>query len=772
MASRRGGGARDLTTFVGRRRELDAVRGLLDTSRLVTVFGVGGAGKTRIATRLLAEVHEDGAAGWFVPLADITDPGHLGSLLAQSIGLQVRGSDALLETVAARLRRDPDPLLVLDNCEHLHGEAAQAAGDLLRLTPGLRILATSRQALGLGGEAVYELPALSLPATPAGAARDVDPAAVESSEAAQLFVDRARTLRPDFTITPANAAAVAGLCRALGGVPLAIELAAARITVLTPAAILDRLTDQHHLLSRGYANAPERHRSLRASVDWSYELCTDQERALWARLSVFTGGFETDAAEQVCGTDGVSRSDILDLLGSLASKAIIAGAPEQADRRRLLMLESIRQYGADLLHQAAAEETFRHRHLQWCAALAARSRREWVSVHQAAHADRLRAEIANLRAALSFAADSGDPAVVDLGRRLVADLEQFWLLAGLMTEGVGWATTLSGRAGGDPDARAAAFRVGAHLAALLGRVADAEALLEQALAQEPRSEETDRLLVLTDALLSGIRDGSLPSLPRYQRAIEGVQRAGDVVAEAHGRLLQGTNLALTGKIAESQESLGRCIALTEPHQERHIRSMAHWSMGLNSIALGEPGVALVRLREALQMGREIGDSFGIALQYEVIAWALSACGNPADAARLHGFLAGMWSDLGLTISVIGELALVRQVSEPAVLDALGSEKVDALRAEGALLSADDAFALALGRGHPPSPRAALAPLTPREAEVALLVAEGLSDKEIAARLVLSVRTAQGHVERSLRKLGFRSRTQLATWVVNQRLGEP
>ena len=359
----------EFTRFVGRRRELAEVKRLLSGSRLVTLTGIGGVGKTRLALRAAADLSSAFRDGvHLVELADLRDPALLRHTVAGAMGLREQASDRqtsfLVEYLAPR-----QVLLVLDNCEHLIDGCAALAGELLRGCPQLRILATSGQSLGVSGENVVLVPSLAMP-DPDGP--PPTPKTLEQYEAVTLFVERACATVPTFAVTEQNCAAVAALCRGLDGIPLALELAAVRLRALSPAEILDRLSSRYVLLTRGDPTAPARQQTLRASMDWSWELCSAQEQSLWSHLAVFTGGFELDAVEGVCSDEHLPPAAVLDVVASLVDKSVL-GREECGSHVRYRMLETIRQYGQEKLEEQGELDTCRRRHRDWYAELAARA---------------------------------------------------------------------------------------------------------------------------------------------------------------------------------------------------------------------------------------------------------------------------------------------------------------------------------------------------------------------------------------------------------------
>ncbi len=355
----------ELTSFVGRRQGLGELKRALTSTRLLTLTGVGGVGKTKLALRAgreSARLYSDGV--WFVELAAISDPALVPQAVFTALGLQDHSSSWAISTLSDYLA-DKRPLLILDNCEHVHDAAAALAGTLLRACPDLRILATSRQALGVTGEVVIDVPTLSLPDD-----GDASPEALLRSDAVSLFVERAGAVHAGFAVDATNAAAIRSVCTHLDGIPLALELAAVRLNALGLDALDRGLTARLGALGTGDRSAAPRQQTLEGAIDWSYQLLGEHERLLWARLSVFAGGFELDAAQAVCAGDGLDAEDIPELVGSLVEKSVLKRRQgDTADRFRLL--EPLRQFGRERLRETAAERTLRARHRDWVADLAA-----------------------------------------------------------------------------------------------------------------------------------------------------------------------------------------------------------------------------------------------------------------------------------------------------------------------------------------------------------------------------------------------------------------
>ncbi|MET0495106.1 MAG: AAA family ATPase, partial [Actinoplanes sp.] len=405
----------EVTSFVGRRHDVTSVRRMLSTSRLVTLTGAGGVGKTRLGQRVGLEVRRAFPDGvWLVELAELRDEDLVAVTVAEALGVREESVRPDAPGLADFLA-DRRALLILDNCEHLVAACADLAEKLLRACPDLSILVTSRQPLRIAGEATLTVQPLSVPEPDAACT----PADLPRYESASLLVERATAVLPGFEVTEANAATIAALCQALEGMPLAIELAVARLRVLTLEQILDRLTDRYRLLTSGARNAPARQQTLRALIDWSWELCSERERVLWSRLSVFSGGFELDAAEHIATDETLPAEAILDLVASLVDQSVISRTGD-GPRARYKMLEVVREYGAARLAEAEGQLVVGRRHSEWYARLAAYGDAQWVSPDQAALMLRLRHEQANLRVALEFAVTEGPP---ELALRFAADLQ-------------------------------------------------------------------------------------------------------------------------------------------------------------------------------------------------------------------------------------------------------------------------------------------------------------------------------------------------------------
>jgi len=421
----------ELSSFVGREKQLAEVGRQLDANRLLTLTGSGGCGKTRLAlavAREMVEGFEDGV--WQVELAPLVDPSLVPQAVASTLGLRDQPGRSPTEALSHHLE-SRNVMLVLDNCEHLVEACATLAEALLRYCPQLRVLATSREALGITGEVAWPVPPLSLP----DLRRLPDIESLPSYESARLFMERAAAVRPAFALTEHNAPAVAHICYRLDGIPLAIELAAARTKVLSVEEISERLDYSFELLTSGGRTAMPRQRTLYATMDWSYELLLDEERALFRRLSVFSGGFALGAAESVCAGEDLVRGQVLVLLSRLVDKSLVA-MREVGGETRYRLLETVRQYGKEKLDESGEEDEVGRRHAGYCVGIAEEAEQKLGEPNQARWLVWLEAEHDNIRAALSFSLGEGGEA--GEGVRLAAAMWPFWFARGYLSEGRRW----------------------------------------------------------------------------------------------------------------------------------------------------------------------------------------------------------------------------------------------------------------------------------------------------------------------------------------------
>ena len=772
----------ELTSFVGRRQELTEVGRLLSESRMVTLTGTGGTGKTRLAVRVAAQLRRTfPAGGWLIDLGELRESGSLcpesdepdvlASLVAATLGLRERGG-APLEALADRLA-DRSMLLVLDNCEHHLRASAVLAGALLRRCPRLRILATSREFLGITGEVRFAVPPLSAPDPHRRPSR----ADLIRYESVALFVARAETAAPGFGLTDANHVAVADLCYRLDGLPLAIELAAARVRVLTPGQILDRLTDRFHVLARGSCTAPERQQTLRSCVDWSYDLCTEPERRLWARLSMFAGGFELDAVEGICADVELPEADLLDLVAGLLDKSILIrdNTQENHAAARYRMLQTIREYGEEKLDGSGAGVELRRRHSAWYQRLVADASAEWVSDREAYWIARLGREHPNLRAVVEFSL--AEPGEAEAVLRIAVSLPWLhWRGRGLIGEGRRWLDRSLARVTAATMLRARALLVNSHLMIAQGETAAGMRLLDEG-EELARRLDAGRELAMA-AFLRGLRALYANDLPLavgiLEPARQALSRAPDPYLFLRLNVLVTlcSAVGLSGDHKRARDCHREIMAIVEPRGAHYHRSLATFVGGLVAWLRGDLREAAAQELECLRLKRawESDDRHGTAQSLEVLAWVTAGQGEHRRAATLLGAADALWTDVGTPVTALGHIVGHHVACERRTRAALGDATFADAFHDGLVLTHDAAIAYALGeptRAAATPGRDAPAPLTRREQQVADLIGQGMSNKDIATTLVISARTAESHTENILTKLGFARRTQVAAWVAGR-----
>jgi predicted ATPase/DNA-binding SARP family transcriptional activator/DNA-binding CsgD family transcriptional regulator len=767
------------TRFIGREQEMLEVKWLLSGTRLLTLSGAGGCGKTRLALQVARELvgsYPDGV--WFVEVAAISDPALVPRAVTEALGVHEQPGRPLVDTLVDFLR-SRQMLLVLDNCEHLIYACARLADTLLNSCARLRVLATSREALGVAGEANWLVPSLTVP----DAVRLPAVQGLTQYEAVGLFVDRTRSRLPTFVLTPENARAVVEICRRLDGIPLAIELATARIGALAVEQVAQRLEDSLGLLTGGSWTAEPRQQTLRATLDWSYELLGEPERKLFGRLSVFAGGWTLESAEAVGAGSGIKQGEVLDLLSRLVDKSLVvseAGAVEGALRYR--MLEPIRQYGHERLEASGEADAARRRHAAWFLALAERAEPELRE--QGAWLQRLGTEHGNLRAALQWSLSPEGPAPevrAEMGLRLAAALAQgrFWSAYG-PGEGVEWLERALARSSASPKSvRAKALSEAGWMAAWRGDFQRGVALLEENLTISKELEDKPGIAAaLTQLGNTVLHLGDRGRVEVLREEAEALRR------ELVDRRAIAWLLLFLGQAALDRDGYERAVALLEEglalfRELGDMRGigMCLCSLGLTALEQGDSERAAALLEDALRVLRELRDKVGTLYCLLGAAGVASSRGQPARAARLWGATEAMRETIGLTLSPFhsshydyeGHLAAARSLLDEAAWEAAW--------ADGRAMTPEQAIEYALGTGgEPPTvsapqqePSVGGHPviLTRREREVAALVAQGLSNRRIAEELVLSEHTVATHVREILKKSGFHSRAQIAARATEQ-----
>jgi non-specific serine/threonine protein kinase len=767
-----------LSSFVGREAEIAEVKRLLASTRLLTLVGSGGAGKTRLALEVAAEVVPEYEHGlWLVELAALSDPALLQQAVARVLGLREASGQPLSDTLSGYLR-GKRVLLLLDNCEHLIADCARLAERLLRDCPELRIFATSREGLGISGETTWRVPSLTAPD-----ARRLPPLeTLTQYEAVRLFIDRAKSALPSFAVTNENAPAVAQICYRLDGIPLAIELAAARVKGLPAEQIAARLDDQFRLLTGGSRTALPRQQTLRACIDWSHDLLGGPERTLLRRLSVFTGGCSLEAAEAVCPGGDVEADLVLDPLTGLVDKSLIQ-AEEYGGVGRYRLLETVRQYAADRLRESGEVATLRDRHLGYFLRLAEESERAIQGAEGSQWLARLEMEHENLRAALQWGQESGE---IGTDLRLAAALCWFWLHHGHWREGRQWLEGMLSRdASGELTARrerARALVFAGHLAWSQGEHAHAGPLFEEGLDLARRIG--DRAAEAHALLMLGVKARSEGDLGPARSLIEDSLRAYREIGDRFGAAHAGQQMSVTaqlsgdyrGAVAWIEESLalGREI----PSKIRTAHSLS--GLGVLAALKGEHERAILSLKEALSLHAELGHNAMIAYDLLCLAGVIAATGPPLVAARLFGAAEAIPE--GFTGFMTSDIRAANEAARSKGAAVLGEERFAAAVAEGRVMTLAQAVAYALdlpGAAAQPGPATAatsdrLSPayppgLTGREIEVLRLVAQGLTSAQVAERLIISTVTVSTHLRNIYSKIGVNSRAAATRWAVDHGL---
>jgi predicted ATPase/DNA-binding winged helix-turn-helix (wHTH) protein len=695
------------TRVFGRERDVAAVREGLAVSRLVTLTGPGGIGKTRLALEAASGLVPDFPAGvWVVELASVADPSGVPHAVAAALGVR-EGADAV-GSLRAWLA-DRRLLVVLDNCEHVVEAAAALVADLLRAGGGLRVLATSREALAVPGEAV----------------RAVQPLA--EADAVGLFLDRARLRNPDFERSRDDSKAIAEVCVGLDGIPLALELAAARARVLSAAQIAARLGDRLRLLAPAGRATPSRHRTLRDAVDWSHDLLPEEERALFRRLSVFAGGWTLEAAEAVC-----REPEVLDLLDRLVDKSLVTAEGQNGDAR-YRMLETIRQYAAEKLCEAGEDVALRARHLAWFATLMTRL---FESARDAISGERLRTSVAdydNLRAAMGYGFGPGGDA--EAATRIAVVLGLFWQLRGHWSEGRRWLElALAAGPAVSPPVRAGALLWAGALAHDQGDLERARSLLEESLALRREEGHVDRIggaihilanvlermgradaaVAYREEFFSLMRESGnargiasaatglgLNALGRgdYERAavwfaeaLAGVESTGNPANVAVALHNLGDVALHRGDLEGAMELLERSIAAARDAGALRVVAHSTHALGYAAVELGRYDEATARLLEALEIDEEEGDREGMAFVLEGLARAAAARGDAARSMRLAGAAHALRESIGAPVPSFEGEVLARDIA--AARGALGDAAADEAFREGRAMALERAVAFA------------------------------------------------------------------------------
>ena len=761
----------ELTSFVGREEELGEILHAVHRHRLISLVGPGGVGKSRLAQRAAADattVFQDGVRT--IELASLRDPELVPQALLDGFGLSAgeATSGSSLQALVEHLERR-SVLLVLDDAEHLLDGLAAILHPLLRAAPALRVLLTTRQPIGMAGEHV-------LPVAPLGVPDAVPDSAAEALRhpAVALFVDRAGSVLSGFVLDDTTLPDVVELCRRLDGIPLAMELAAVRLRVLSLRQLLSRLADRFAVLTGGDRAGPARHRTLLATVTWSHELCTTTERTLWSHATVFPGSFDLDALDAVCARDatfpdGVASAELLDAVSGLTTKSILIRDEDDQDGHvRFRMLETIREFGRETLDEAAGR-TLAARHLAYRLAVHDALADGWYGPDQARWVRRMKLEQADLRSALTHAlAPGGDPVAA---LRLVSRPWFQWSVSLSMTEHRRWLTRALAAAPDPGPQRAAALLTAAFVAALQGDQPAAAALVKEGRALA--DEVGDPLCIAFGAHAAGLTaffSDEFAVATRLFNEADNLYRAAGAAADVLVAALDvqiGLLRISCGNLDGARDRLTAVHERSGAAEESWIRSYALDGLGFIALLSHDVDRARRLAREALTATSRFEDTIGLSLSLDLAAWTAAADGRYERCAVLLGAASARWGSFGNQLYGSPDWQARRQGYEQQARDTLGSPIFDTAFQHGATMGAGDILDYALAEAPEPL-HAADEYLTAREYEIAGYVARGMTNREIADRLVISHRTVEGHVSRVLTKLGFGRRAQLAAWMERTR----
>ena len=757
-ARRSGNLPAEATSFIGRRRELAELRKKLAAARLVSLIGPGGVGKTRLAIRIATDLARGFPGGaWLVELADVRDPALVADAFLAALDLRHQTATEPLALVLTYLR-EKELLLVVDNCEHVLGAAAPVLTEVIRAAPGVRVIATSREPLSVAGEHVIPVPPLDLP--PAQPAQPLGQ--LRQNEAVMLFTERAAAASGNFELTASNQAAVVDLCRRLDGLPLAIELAAVRIRVLTPEQVRDRLTDRFGLLTGGSRAALPRHQTLRTTIDWSHELLSEDEQTLLRRFGVFTGRFALEDVEAVCTSDEVPSAHALDLLSSLVDKSLVM----REDAKGLAcyrLHETMREYTGLKLREAGEEEIIELRCADYytskCRQFAAEARYallkwlEWMDL-----------EIDNVRSVLRRCLIHAD---LERGIVVATSLGWYWMTRAT-TEGVRWLDELLAPGGRDPEARAQAYFMRGLLAVLQSDPDAARPALEQAVAA---AREAGQLRLLAESLsVASIAENMAGDRASARRLLDEAQVMTTSLADLPATLMflqaRTSNGQMAGDLDAVISASSEGERLSRQSGDLYSLDMMLMNLGFAALVAGHLDESMPLYTEALRIAHQIDNRVAQFYVIGALAYRAAASGEPRLAAQLLGAAETVRTEAGANVT--GFFAPFLAQAKESAIAVLGASKFETEFSAGKGMSRGAAIGLALGEpahvAGKASENAGGGLLGKRESEVARLVADGLSNKQIGARLFISERTVASHVGNILNKLGFSSRAQIAGWM--------
>jgi predicted ATPase/DNA-binding CsgD family transcriptional regulator len=767
---------RQLTSFVGRDDELAQVGDLLSSAPLVTLVGAGGIGKTRLALEVAdrqAARYPDGVR--LVELAPLNDSMLVSQVVAAAFGLHELAATSVSQLLAEHLAAN-ELLLVLDNCEHLVDACAAIVSDLLQTCPGIHILATSREPLGVPGERTCRVPSLPLPES-----ADVGHAThLEDYPSVRLFVERARAVQPMFRLNATNATAVSEICRRLDGIPLAIELAAARVRALSVEDLAARLATDFRLLAANTRAAVSRHQTLRAAVAWSDRMLSESERVLFRRLAIFAGGCSLDSIEAICPGDGIDADGTIDLVTWLVDKSLVV-AEDVNGALRYRLLEPVRQYAFDKLIEAGEAATWRTRHAAWFLSVAEQvpGAAGWAGPHEIAAFDQLEAEHDNLRAALRWFLDQADG---EAALRLTSATYRFWDRRGYHVEACRWFDRALEAGADAPSAlRGKALNAAAQARWVWGDYARAVDLAEEALPLcRAVGDERGMGWAFTSLGNSAQFQGQHErAVPLFEQSLRHARAAGDqaFLAIVTASLARALRWVEDPPHSHSAKLLEESLAIAGAAGSRHATAVALVVKGDLVWQQHKTQLAADLWRQALQLRCEMQDARGIAGGLERAALGAAALGDHTQAARMFGAAETQRERLGLVLHHDETADHVRWVE--VARRALGDAEFTVVWARGCGLPRLEATREALEVGASSQATKSMvtssphlpAGLTPRESEVLRLVAQGRSNRDIADVLVLSPRTVKRHVENIFDKLGVSSRAAATAFALRSELVE-
>ncbi|MER7749108.1 tetratricopeptide repeat protein [Streptomyces bacillaris] len=621
----------ELNRFVGRADELAALRGLLEESRLVTVVGAAGVGKTRCVGRVAALLEKRYCDGvWLTDLSPVHDPELLEHAVAEALGLTDHTGRPPRAALVEHLR-GRRTLLVLDGFEHLVDACADLVRELLRRAPGLRVLAAGRRPLLVDGEVTFTL------------------APMCEADAVELFEERARAVRPEWQPTATDRAAALELCRRLDGVPLALELAAGRLRALSVEQVLLRLDDRFRLLTGGSRGAPPRHRALRTAIGWSHELCTPAQRLLWARLSVFAGQFDLEAAEYICGGVGLPADSVLDVLEELLAQSVVE-REDTAGTTRYRLLESVREYGAEWLAAAGDTGRMRRRHRDWFLGLATWCELDWFSPRQAEVAARIDSELPNLRRAMECSMES--PEEVHLAQHLAGSLWFYWAGCGRPAEGRYWLEHVLEEPTPYDASRLKVLWVLGYVAVLQGDPVGAISALQECREEAERSGDSTALAyaIHRTGCLALVTDDSARAEELLRDALGRYREIGELnSAVLMAQVELAMAVAFQGELDAAAAICEEVREVCEDHGERWALAYALYVLAYAALRRGRPEQARRMLGECLAIGRTFDDLLSTVLSLELLALVTAVEGDGEEAAVLQGAAGRIWPSVGLQL---------------------------------------------------------------------------------------------------------------------------